>query len=245
MHFKQLSRPPIKEAIISVSFKDVVSLELLNSFCDSTFIKKNYPVRNNLMYLEVKGDANTKNPISTSHNHEGFLLSCGVGCNKSIQSKIGQLSFHNTDSYIGWENFYSEFKIIWQNYCESVGKMDITQLGVRYINQLYFDVPLENGFEEFLKILPMIPEGISKSVNNFFIQLNVPNEHKTLTGIITETFRFASKEKLQVILDLNVIKAKNVICDSDEMWSSFKDIRNFKNHLFFSSLTDKTIKQYE
>jgi|ERR1035437_1485448 uncharacterized protein (TIGR04255 family) len=245
MHSKQLSKPPIKEAIISVSFKNVASVELLNSFRDSTFIKKNYPIRNNLMTLEVKSDANVKNPISTSHKHEGFLLSCGVGCNKSIQSKIGQLSFHNTDSYMGWESFYDEFKKIWQNYCETVGKMDVTQLGVRYINQLYFDLPLQNGFEEFLKFLPIIPEGINRSVNNFFIQLNVPNENNTLTGIITETLGILPKDKLQVILDLNVIKAKNFVCNSDEMWASFNDIRNFKNHLFFKSLTDKAIKQYE
>lgn len=244
MSFNKLKNPPIKEAIIRVSFKDNVDVESLNKFCKSSFIKENYPIRQNLMALEIKSTMGVKS-TTTAHKHEGFLLNCGEGCNKSIQSKVGQLSFHNTDKYLGWELFYEEFKKIWKNYYNTIGRIDIIQLGVRYINQLHFDLPLKDGIEEFLKILPTIPNGINKDLNNFFMQLNIPNDNQTLNGIITQTLRDVSKNKLQVLLDLNVVKTKNINGSSEEIWQSFDDIRNFKNQLFFNSLTNKTIQQYE
>jgi uncharacterized protein (TIGR04255 family) len=239
---KQLRTPPIKEAIINVSFKDVIDLDRIKVFCNDTFIKGNYPRRNDLNNVEF----NVSLQEQTSKTRiEGFILNCENACNKSIQIKIGQLSFHNTNEYVGWDNFYEEFKIIWGIFCETIGKMDLINISVRYINQLHFDLPLQNGFEEYLKFLPIIPEGISRSVNSFFIQLNVPNHDNTMTGIITETFGILPTNKLQVILDLIVLKAQNVVCNSEDMWSSFASIRDFKNQLFFSSLTDKTISFYE
>ena len=77
------------------------------------------------------------------------------------------------------------------------------------------------------------------------MQLNIPNDNQTLNGIITQTLRDVSKNKLQVLLDLNVVKTKNINGSSEEIWQSFDDIRNFKNQLFFNSLTNKTIQQYE
>jgi uncharacterized protein (TIGR04255 family) len=239
---RELKKPPIKEAIINVSFKDVIGLDRIKGFCNDTFIKDNYPRQNNLNNVEINvtGEGHVaKTKI------EGFILNCEDACNKSIQIKVGQLSFHNTNVYLGWENFYHEFKTIWGIFCNTVGKMDLINIGVRYINELHFDLPLQNGFEEFLKFLPTIPEGISRTVNSFFIQLNIPSQDNTMTGIITETFGIQPNNKLQVILDLIVSKPQTVVCNSSEMWDSFKNIRHFKNQLFFSSLTDKAINLYE
>jgi uncharacterized protein (TIGR04255 family) len=242
MSNRQLKNPPIKEAIINVSFKDVIAIDRMKGFCDDSFIKRNYPKRNDLNNVEINF---TGSEHTAKTKAEGFILNCENACNKSIQIKIGQLSFHNTNQYIGWDTFYDEFKTIWGIFCETVGQMDLINITVRYINQLQFELPLLNGFGEYLTLLPVIPEGISKSLNSFFIQINVPSEDNSMTGIITETFGTLPTNKVQVILDLIVSKGQNVVCNSEDMWNSFKNIRDFKNHLFFCSLTDKAISLYE
>jgi len=239
---RQLKNPPIKEAIINVSFKDVIDLDRIQGFCNNSFIKIQYPRQNTLTNVEI----NVVDKESVSKTRvEGFILNCENACNRSIQIKVGQLSFHNTNVYIGWDTFYEEFKRIWGIFCDTVGKMDLINISVRYINQLNFNLPLQFGFEEYLKFLPTIPDGLSRSINGFFIQLNIPSQDNSMTGIITETFGTIPKNQLQVILDLIVSKAQNVICNSDDMWSSFSNVREFKNQLFFSCLTDKTIHLYE
>jgi uncharacterized protein (TIGR04255 family) len=240
---RQLRNPPIREAIILVSYRDRIEIEKLDVFCGHSFISQKYPRKDAINILNFEAG-----PVpSASHKVDGFVLNCLDGCNTSIQIKLGQLSFHNTNQYVGWDNFYQEFRNIWGIFCETIGKMDLINISVRYINQLVFDLPLQNGFEEYLKLLPNIPDGVSRLINNFFIQLNVPNQDNTLTGIITETYNIAilPKNKLQVVLDISVIKAQTLVCNSDEMWSSFNSIREFKNSLFFSCLTDKTLSIYE
>lgn len=239
--YRQLKTPPIKEAIINVSFKDTIEIGRLAAFCKSPFIIEQYPRQNILNTIEIPNSPSQQ----PSPRLEGYVLNCGENCNKSIQIKIGQLSFHNTNIYIGWENFYNEFRTIWQIFCETVGKMDLINISVRYINELYFDLPLQNGFEEYITFLPTIPDGIRRVINNFFIQLNVPNDDNSMNGIMTETFLVPQPNKLQIILDLIVVKAQNFICNSDEMWGSFSSIRDFKNKLFFSCLTDKALLPYE
>jgi|SRR5579871_2060866 len=239
--------PPIKEAVISVSFKNTLEVEQLQKFCESDFIRTNYPSINNLAQIEIRNEIKEgKSQISSFHKPDGYSFNCTNNCNTSIQLRIGQLSFHNTNSYLGWEKFFNEFKNVWENFCKTVAKMDLINIAVRYINQLSFDLPLQNGFEEFLKLTPAIPDGISKNVNNFFIQLNVPNSDNTLTGVITETFSLTPDKKVvQVLLDISVVKIQNLICNSEEMWSSFVSVRQFKNDLFFHSITDKTKSKYE
>ena len=56
MPTKVLKHPPIKEAIISVSFKDHVDVERFNNFRECTFIKEKYPIHNNIMTFEVQDD---------------------------------------------------------------------------------------------------------------------------------------------------------------------------------------------
>src|SRR5579872_6877435 len=190
---RQLKKPPIKEAIITVSFKDVISLDQITAFCDATFIKNHFPRQNNLASVELNV---TDTGAVSKPKIDGYVLNCEDGCNKSLQIKVGQLSFHNTNVYIGWDFFYQEFKTIWGIFCDTVGKMDLINISVRYINQLNFDLPLEYGFEEYLKFLPIIPEGLSRTVNGFFIQLNIPNQDNSLTGVITETFAILPHDKL-------------------------------------------------
>lgn len=242
MTSRRLQNPPIREAIISVSFKGDLTINQLEPLCNDDTIKRNYPKQNKLFSAKVEIGKGT---ARSSQKHEGFTLSCGENCNKSIKVGLGQLSFHNTIQYLGWDDFYGEFRSIWKIFCEKVGKRDLTTLSVRYINQLKFELPLKFGFEEHINLLPNIPDGISNNLNGFFIQLNVPNETNTMTGIVTETFTNSPPGFITITLDLNVIKQQTFVCNSDEMWKSFDEIRTFKNQLFFSCLTEKTIKRYE
>ena len=246
MQIRALKNPPIKEAIISASFKNTVDLEKVNAFCNSEEIKNFYPNKNEALnlLLNVPPDAKKTATTTASQQHIGYILNC-EDCNKSIQVKLGQISFHNTNNYIGWNDFFDEFKRIWQIFCRIVGVVDLTQLSVRYINDVVLVPPFDKGFQEYINLLPIIPKGISPTVNNFFLQINIPNSDGTLTGIITESIASAEPRELHLILDINAYKVSNFVCNSDEMWNTLENLRNFKNEMFFNCLTDKTINKYE
>ena len=241
-NIRDLKTPPIKEAILSVSFKNLVEIEQLQKFLKSDFIITNYPDSKNLMEMQLELQGNLKPQI---HKQAGYILKCGPECNRQIKIKVGQLSFHNTKAYIGWTALYKEFQEIWKTYCSTVGAMDLTQISARYINEIDIDLSEGKTLKDYSNFMPAMPTELTASVNNFFLQANIASEDKTLKAIITETTTKTKEGKVKLILDTNVIKVENLKCNSEEMWSSFTNIRSFKNQIFFSCLTEKSIQKYE
>lgn len=248
---KEFKNPPIKEAIFAIYFKEVVNAEQLNNFQNTDYVKKNYPIINPNFTLQVtnKGQINsnnTKPSFSTNHKQEGYTLQCGSACNKSIQVTPTHISYHNFNKYAGWDTMYNELKEIWAEFCKSVGNNNLSRVSVRYINQIALPYPFKKGFADYIKLLPQIPDGMNKRVNNFFLQINVPDSNNEMQGVITETVLPVGENLsiLNFLIDLTVLKEGKLECNGTEMWDSFTKIREFKNELFFSCITEETEKLF-
>lgn len=126
-------------------------------------------------------------------------------------------------------------------FCEATGKQDISQLNVRNINQINLPLPFKSGINEYLNLIPIIPNGINKNLDNFFIQLNTQNNNNTLKGIIAQTIipQQSNNSFFTILLDIAVIKAGNFVCNEKFMWDSFIELREFKDNLFENCLTTK------
>lgn len=243
---RQLKNAPIREAIISVSFKNSLAVPDLDRFCNHPEIEKKWPRKNKLFATQVTIEGGQTQPSTTSAVHQGFMLNGGDGGKTTVGVGLGYLSFHNVHEYVNWDSFFEEFKQVWGIFCNQVGKMDLTNLTVRYLNEIRVSLPLKDGFKEYVTLLPEIPDGISHTVHSFFIQINVPNLDNSLNGIVNETFGLQpGGSELTITLDISTTKQGSFICNSSEMWQAFVDLRNFKNELFFNCITEKTALMYE
>jgi uncharacterized protein (TIGR04255 family) len=230
---KVYNNPPIKEAIITISFNKPMDLNVINRFVTHAVISKNYPVQKPLFHYSVNVDA-SKGKSSVSELMQGYNLECGEQCFKIIKITSSQIALHNFTNYIGWNDMQIELTEI----CSIVFGMDdtlkIQDLNVRYVNQINIPIPLENGLEHFLTILPTIPPN-GKPLDNFFIQLQNTNEDNSLQSILNQTIIHKNENNLTVLLDIAV--SKNNISN---LASTFNSIRIFKNELFESALTSYT-----
>jgi len=167
------NNPPLVEAIFGITFKDPVDQERLNLFHNTQYVKERYPRILPGVIVEVSDSADEDRPIKTSHQKDGYQLRSAVEKNRLVQVRATQLTYHNLRKYAGWETMFSELKTLWDEFCKSVGKNDLSQLSVRYINQILIPLPIEN-FEEYINFSPKMPDGINKKLNNFFLQITVP-----------------------------------------------------------------------
>jgi uncharacterized protein (TIGR04255 family) len=241
---RQLKNAPIREAIISVSFKNSLAVEDLDRFCNHPEIEKRWPKKNKLFTAQLTIGVDQTQASTTLH--QGFMLNGEEGSKTTIGVGIGYLSFHHVRQYVNWDSFFEDFKHVWGIFCDQVSKMDLTNLTVRYLNEIRVSLPLSDGFKEYVTLLPEIPNGISSAVNSFFIQINVPNADNSLNGIVNETFGLQSGgNELTITLDISAVKQGVFVCNSQEMWQTFVDLRNFKNEMFFNCITEKTALMYE
>lgn len=244
---KNLVNPPIKEAIFAIYFNEIISAEKLNNFKETDYVKSKYPVvKLNYKYqVTNKSSENTgtdKLEFHTNHQQEGYTLQCENDCNNLIQVFPTHLSYHNFNKYAGWSSMYSELEQIWKLFSGSVGSNNISRLNVRYINQIELPLPLTNGFGDYITLLPVIPSNLNQSVNNFFMQVNIPDALNQMHGTITETIlpNTQNKNSLNFLIDLSVLKQGPFDCNDSEIWNWLTKMREFKNELFFSCITEKT-----
>jgi uncharacterized protein (TIGR04255 family) len=77
----------------------------------------------------------------------------------------------------------------------------------------------------------------------YFSRVIVPDERGQRTAIITQTFQPTPPE-LAVLLDIDVFRSK-VFADEQEAWGVIEQLREFKNLIFFDSITEETARLYE
>lgn len=219
----QYAKPPIKEAIFAITFKEVIPENMLDRFTSNPFISESFSTGT--------GPA------------DGYRLTPKDNKNRSIQIAPTYLSYHNFNQYAGWETMFEEFKHIWLLFCKTVGNITLSQLSVRYINQIPIPFPLsQEQLAGYTNLMVTIPAGFNPDVTNFFVQVQVPNREGTLMGIITETLlpNEVDPAKLLLLLDLTVAKAGEFDCDKAGLWESFLEIRGYKNDLFEKCITPLT-----
>jgi uncharacterized protein (TIGR04255 family) len=242
MEFEKFPKPPIREAIFTVSFKKEIHIDVLKAFSDLKSIREVYKIKKDSAVIQQQ--IRTKQQKGRPHQanfliknlQDGYILQPSDKPEKVIQAKREALSFHKIESYADWETLIDEFEdIVTDLVRASIQPIEVKEISVRYINHIKYDV--KDSLNEYFNLLPMAVEGVPRNLNSFFLQLGTTQNE--LHAIITETIAKIKEEPL-FIIDLKVSKMLGITLDDESIWSSFDDIRKFKNQLFFSIITDKT-----
>jgi uncharacterized protein (TIGR04255 family) len=103
------------------------------------------------------------------------------------------------------------------------------------------ELPLPfKDFKEYILTTPEISPALPQGLKTFFMRLEIPHESYQAVAIITETMEAPSSTlRLPVILDIDVIRETTVSPSSSEIWQVFEQLRDFKNEIFFNSITEK------
>ena len=161
--------------------------------------------------------------------------------NKLVQFRLNGFAFNKLKPYHNWRSFSSEAKELWVLYRKIAKPMKITRISLRYINRIEVPFPFRD-FNEYILTNPQIAPKLPQSVSSFFMRLEVPNDDIPAIAIIIQTMEKPTKDKkLPLILDIDVIREfeynkKNI----SKIWKDFEELHDFKNDIFFNSITDKT-----
>lgn len=233
--------PPITEALldIRVNLPKETTLETLLSFQNE--IKEDFPNKKerHMGTFQIRTGA-APEIFASSDRIDGYMFFAPDN-QKIVQTRLDGFTFNKLKPYSKWETFSQEAKYLWDHYVKIAKPINIVRLALRYINRI--EIPLPFGdFKEYILTNPEIAPGISQGLAEFFMQLVIPNADIQATAIVTETIeKINDKSKvLPLIFDIDV--GKNIILEpkSDEIWNIMDDLRNFKNQIFMSSVTDKT-----
>ena len=233
-------RAPILEAIIELRFNGDPLSERDFERLQNRF-KGEYPSIEERREISVEMAPN--NAVVTHAVPSGFKMTAKNAVDVVLLMKKEFFASTRLGSYDRWETFQAKAKDNFDAFTKIVGRKKITRIGVRYLNR--FDIPVKdlNGqpLNKFLKIGVAIPTAIMKTIGNFGI---------SVTGVETSTgagFTLscgtsppALLEHASIGLDIDVYwdREDKIPGRIEEVWATTDVLREAKNHVFETSITD-------
>ena len=143
--------------------------------------------------------------------------------------------------YPGWEHFSDQARKLWGLYVSATNADTVTRIAVRYIGQITF--PQEDPIEDYLRIYPATPSdlpgsGIAIAVTQFQVPQPDINSHLVINQTGVEEY---DNHIVSVSLDFDLFR--NVewsTNDTEQLWTFLEVLRNRKNDVFESVITDRT-----
>ena len=172
--------------------------------------------------------------VTTRHGIRGFIF-FGPSKDRVVQVRRDGFGFSKLHPYESWEKLREEARELWAHYVECCRPTSVQRLAVRYINKL----PLPEGqveLPEWVKVHPEIPDEfgpMEEFLVRFAMRHPVAKDHRAVTMLAAQP----ANEGLSVVFDIDVFSEVDLEPEANRVWTTLDDLREFKNDVFFGTIT--------
>jgi len=243
-NYTTFPNPPITEALIDIrtDLPKEVTLDNLILFYDE--VKERFPLKEEKVQWKTGFKVSPGlGPQISEHvgGIDGYLFRSSDK-SKIVQSRLDGFTFNKLKPYEDWGTFCNEAKELWIKFLKIAKPKNTTRLALRYINQIDIPLPFKE-FNEYILTIPEIAPGLPNALSEFLMKLVISNDEIKSKAIILETMKNVETKNgqkiLPLIFDIDVFRQISLDPNSEEIWNIMSTLRNFKNDIFFNSLTDK------
>jgi uncharacterized protein (TIGR04255 family) len=230
-------RPPITEAVIELRFARAADHRNVE--------KAAKRIRDEYFYSDPENSVQVKFDMATQ---KADFETQWTGIKLSSLDRTDVLFFRTLSfacsrlaPYTSWEAFRDRAARGWDVWRKTAGSTELARIGVRYINRI--DVPLEGTgriqVENYLRVLPQLPDKLGDPMSTYAMQVVLPLGSDDC-GLVLNSGTVPSPLVgfASFILDLDVFREASLPRRDDELWALLDKIRDHKNRLFESCITD-------
>lgn len=101
------------------------------------------------------------------------------------------------------------------------------------------------SFENYLTASPQVPPALPQALSAFLQRVVIYNSELSANANVTQMLQpGTATDRVPVILDIDAYRQTEFDPHGPEIWDCLTQLRNFKNKVFFKSLTEQAIKLY-
>ncbi|MEO8138476.1 MAG: TIGR04255 family protein [Gemmatimonadota bacterium] len=243
---RHLARAPIVEAIFDVRTvlppgSDPLTLRRLGEGQ-----RDRYPVleeRHGLRTFFELGPGQAPRSGTQELGLEGVVLKTSDGLTQAQFRRDG-FTLNRLRPYTAWETLLPEVERLWLIYLEGTTPDVVSRVAVRYINRLTLPFPLDD-FRRYLTSPPGVPESVPQAVSAFLTRVTVVDPaHELAAHIVQALEPSASETAVEVILDIDAFGQRERGFAPEAILSTFEQLRELKNAIFFGSITETAVEMY-
>lgn len=238
---RQLTHPPLKEALIDIQLAEPLSLQFAESL-EKEMIKgldRKQKISAGKFELKI---VEPQEVVKHDVELHGWRYESADGA-RVAQVKRNGITYSILRDYKDWPEIRDATRSVWEFYLGQVGRpVTVARVAARYINVLEFPPSIE--LNDYLIAAPQIPKGLPQTLENFLQRVVIPYQGDT-HAIITQALEATSQPGTRVILDIDVFAQQLAVPgESPDLWNLVDTLRNIKNTIFFTSVTEAALESY-
>jgi uncharacterized protein (TIGR04255 family) len=231
---------PITEAIVdfSVSFGQAPAFSDLEKY--GALAAPRFPILKPRQRYAT--NISVKDGIPTWNNEEEKFLSFLSADEKYIaQVRVGSFAFSRLKPYISWADFEAHAVDAWEIYAKMFNPSNITKISLKYINRIMLSAD-GIDFSRYFKTGITVEPSLNLKIDRAFFSFQAKGKNGNDVGEVTfVTDTEASRNgNISVLFNVETIHPQELAPDLKRVRACLSDLRNFKNDLFFLSITDET-----
>jgi len=243
-----LPNAPIREAVIDIQCNpDHVEFQRLDLNLEGYSSK---PIKRLVEVSIHPTEIHALQPAVT-HYRQGIRFENEIA-GEVVQMREDGFTFSKLAPYKNWQTFVASARQLWDKFQSESGVQigAVTRIAVRYINVFYIGPGVE--FQTYLRNSPETPDETRRpEVEEFFCRmvLPIPEIGGRVILITTcnepEPLEISGTIRFPLVYDIDVYKEfqEETLNSEEQMWSIFDQMRDIKNEMFFSVVTEEAKRQ--
>lgn len=236
-------KPPIIEAVLQVRYKSPLTdgeLKRIPHLLASEYPKSKDENEFQLKFRIEKG-VPTGTPQPERINHGARMLSAND--QRILITRQSMVLYAYQAPYQGWDEFVAGARLVLDTLRDKLGYKEMSSIGLRYVNRI--DIPLAEGTPYYptdylLAGVAMPANAAVKSLSIFQSTAECELNHdKLVARVVSATAEPALINHAALLFDIDIIAQVEVPKRTDELWALLDRMRNAKNAIFETSVTDK------
>lgn len=154
-----------------------------------------------------------------------------------IRLQRTRFSFHRLPPYADWSDLEAGARAAWEHFVRRYEPEYISRFGLRYLNRIV--TPPVRDLADYVTFVPSIPAVIDTGYGEYLMRLVLRDDTVPGTAEIMQLARSVPGGHHQMTFDIEVGGEREYSTDDPELWAHMCRLRDYKNRIFFSSITDE------
>jgi uncharacterized protein (TIGR04255 family) len=159
-----------------------------------------------------------------------------------VQVRRDGFTFSLLSPYTSWNDLRTKTIAAWSRYVELAAPTGVRRLGLRYINRLTLPAA-DLRLEDWFRLHPVAPD-VFGPLSDLLLRLAVhhPDDADYVALATLGSTPAESPETITFVLDVDTWVQRQLPAD-EALWGLLDDLHEFKNDVFFGSLTPATLER--
>jgi uncharacterized protein (TIGR04255 family) len=242
---RHLPKAPITEALVDLRVKLPATFDVQAFGVVERRLHEDYPTveRMRLFQSSVHVAGDRVSHVASDRGLNGFLLRSS-DTTQIAQFRLDGFTHNRLRPYTSWTEVRAEAWRLWHLYCEIANPLVVTRAAVRYIN--HFEIPESVETASYLTDPPTSPDRAARPMPHYLKRVVVEDPGTQLCAAVTQAVEpSAGTNQRSVLLDIDAYAGGEFAPDSSGLENALADLHDFKNQIFFGSLTEAAVEMFE